>query len=204
MGPCSLALGEAPYRGAVGGEVLRAIADGEQQGQVHGAGGEPGQPVQRFGVGPVDVVEDHHDRSAFQGEAGDQPVQAVAHALRIGGAAAAGDHQADRGGDDVVPAAENPAVLVLAGRREHRLEELAHHVEGRALFVFAATGPEHRAAAGGGLSAHLAQQRGLADAAGPLEGDHPAAAGLGPGAGIRPAQFGQRGVHRAQFPLPFQ
>ncbi|AGP60052.1 hypothetical protein M271_43395 [Streptomyces rapamycinicus NRRL 5491] len=152
----------------------------------------------------MDIVEDHDDRGVLHGEAGHQPVEAVADALWIGCAAVARDHQADRGRDDLVPAAEDPAVLVLAALREHRLEELAHHMEGRALFVLAAAGPEHGAAAGGGPSARLAEHRGLAGAAGPLEGDHSAAAGLGPVSGIRTAQFGQRGVHRAQLPLPLQ
>ncbi len=200
----ALPFGEAAHGDGVGGQVLRAVADGEQQGQVHGAGGEPEEPVQGFGVGPVDVVQDHDDRGVLHREPGDQPVQAVAHALRIGRAAAPGDHQAHGGRDDVVPAAQDSAVLLLAGGREHGLEELPYDVERGALFVLAAARRHHGAATVGGSAAHLAEQRGLAEAARPGEGDHSAGAGAGRIAGVGSAQIGQRVVDRREFGLPLQ
>jgi hypothetical protein len=125
-------------------------------------------------------------------------------ALRVGDAVAGAGDQAHRGGDDVVPTAQQLAVFLLGRRRQERLDELAYDVERHALFLLAAPRVEHRVAAASGRSAaDLGEQGGLAHARRRGEGEQPAGAGCGRSRG-RCREIGQQRVHRGELGVAFQ
>ncbi|GAA4890166.1 hypothetical protein GCM10023237_04680 [Streptomyces coeruleoprunus] len=168
------ALGEALQRGGVRPQFVRAPGHDDQHGEFVGSGGEGGEPGEGLGVGPVGVVEDEHEGLAAHGEVRDDPVEAVAHTLRVGRGAVLRPGQADGGCHDAVPAAQDLAPLLLAQGGEERLDELAHHMERHLLLLLAAAGEQHRAAAVRRVAAEFAEQGGLAEPGGAREGEHPA------------------------------
>jgi hypothetical protein len=93
-GARSKALGQPAERHRIDGEFIGAVGHDEQHREFGDPRREAGEPGQRLGVGPVGVVQHHHQRRVLHGEAGGDPVQAVPHALRIGGGVAVPRHQA--------------------------------------------------------------------------------------------------------------
>jgi hypothetical protein len=199
----SVAFGEARERGSFEGEFVRPVRHDEQHRQVVDPGREAGEPGQGLGVRPVGVVEHDHQRRVLHGDAGGEPVQAVTYALRVGDAVARSRDQAHRGGDDVVPTAQQFVVFLLGGRRQERLDELAYDMERHALFLLPAAGVEHRAAAGDRLAADFGEERGLAETRRSGEGEQPAGAGRGRARGRCP-EIGQQRVHRGELGVAFQ
>ncbi|WP_344533952.1 hypothetical protein [Streptomyces albiaxialis] len=114
-----------------------------------------------------------------------------------------GGDQADGRGDDVVPAAEDLAVLLVVRRREDGLDELADDVEGGLLLLFAAARVQNGAVVGGGAGACLAEEGGLARAGRSGEGDDAAGPYARGGAGLA-AQLGQPPLDGGEFRVPLQ
>ncbi len=198
-----MAFGELAEGGGVAGQFLGPVGDHHEHREVLGPGRERGEPAQGLLVGPVGVVQDQHGGGLLHGDAGHQPVQAVAYPGRVGHAAARVRHQAEGRGDDVVPAAQDGARGGLVVRGQDGLHELAYDVERHAVLLLAAACGEHGAAVRGGAGADLAEQCGLAHAGGCGEGEQTAAPGGG-GAAARAAEPVQGRLQGFEFGVPFE
>ncbi|GHD65008.1 hypothetical protein GCM10010336_24270 [Streptomyces goshikiensis] len=150
------------------------------------------------------VVQHQDDGRAADRQMGDDPVQTVAHALRVGRGEALGSRgQPQRRGDDAVPGAEDVAAFILGHGGERGLDELAHHMERDLPLLLAATGEQHGAVAFRGMPSGLGEQGGLADAGRSREGQNAAAAG-GLAAVRGAAQIVHRPVDRQNLGFPFE
>ncbi|MGC0345206.1 hypothetical protein RKD34_000786 [Streptomyces sp. SAI-218] len=152
------------------------------------------------------VVEDQHHRGAQHGEVGEDPVESVAQALRVGRRSVGRGAQAERGTDDVVPTAQLGTEFGFGRAGELRLEELPGDMEGDALLLVAAAGGQYGAAAGGGAAADLGEQGGLADARTAGDGEQGSAAACVRFGTVRaqPGELTQRLVDGGEFTLPLQ
>lgn len=175
------------------------VGEDQQDGQLAGPDGELGEPAERFEVGPVQVVDDHHQRGAPRGELGEDVVEAVAHALRIESAGPALRLLEAHGrSDDLFPGAHHLPELVGGEVAEDGLEQLAQDVVRLVELALAAAGEEHRGAlAELGDPADLVEQAGLADA-GPA-GEREQLADLGAAGRELPAELLHRGFGRPEF-----
>lgn len=97
---------------------------------------------------------------------GEDPVEPVAQALRVGRRTLHGGAEPEGGADDVIPGAEAFAQFGVGGVGQLRLEELPGDVERDPLLLVAAAGGQHGAATGGGAPADLGEQGGLAEPGG--------------------------------------
>ncbi|MCY1010532.1 hypothetical protein OV079_34205 [Nannocystis pusilla] len=149
------------------------------------AGQQRGEQLERGGVGPLQVVEQQHQRRGRVGEGADErahgPVQAalggpgrVAVGRAGAGAGQRGPQLGQEGEQRAGEAAERPlereraAGQALLGVGEHGLDELHERGPQRAVGLVAAQllelAGDEAAAAAGDLAVELVDQRGLADA----------------------------------------
>lgn len=198
--------GQCPERLGVVGQFVGPVGDDDQQRKFLGAGCERGQPAQRFGVGPVGVVEHQHHRGAQDGEMGEHPVESVPQALRVGRRPVGRGAQAECGADDVEPTAQLGTEIGFARAGELRLQQLPGDVEGDPLFLLAAAGGQHGAASGGGTAADLGEQGRLADAGPAGDSEYGSAGTPARFAAVctQPGELSQRLVDRGEFTLPLQ
>ncbi len=127
----------------------------------------------------MQVVQDQDHRRLLHGEARHHPVETVTHPGRVRHVAARHRDQTQRGGDDVVPAAQEGAEFLLVQRCQHRLDELAHHVERQLLFLLAAPARQHGEPLRRRADPGLGQQGGLAHTGRTGEGEQTPARRLG-------------------------
>lgn len=137
---------------------------------------------------------------------GEDPVEAVAQTLGVGGCAGLRDAEAQGGADDGVPTAQGGADFGVGRAGELGLDELAGDVEGDLLLLVAAACGQDGAALFRRAAADFGEECGLAEAGVTREGEE-RAAGAERGADDTVAQSGQlaqRLVGGGQFGLPLQ
>lgn len=205
-GALARAAGQSPERLGVIGEFLRPVGDDEQQWQFLRARREGREPAERFGVGPVRVVEEQHHRGALHCQVREHPVETVAQALLVGRGALGRRAQAERRADDRVPTPQRGTDFGLRCPGELRLQKLAGHVEGDALLLVAAARRQYGAASDRGAPTDLREECRLTESGACREGEE-RAAGASRRFGAVPAQpgeFVQRLVSRGEFTLTFE
>ncbi len=144
-----------------------AVGEDDEGGQASVAPdpGEGVEPGQGFGVGPVRVVHEEHERPVPQPfrEALQEPGESEEYALRVGGCGRGRGCEPERGGEEVEVFAEEVVDVLGAEGVEGGLEELPGEVEGDRGEGLAAAGGQDGAPVLGG-SAYLGEERGLPDA----------------------------------------
>lgn len=148
--------GQGVEQPLVGAGLRRPRRLRDEDGDVLEALGQEGQPAQRRGVRPVQIVGLEQQRRA-RGQVGHEPDQALqrGEGVAIGLRRGAGDaeHRGGRLGG---------AGQKLGGRGGLALEELAHEPEGEGAVELRAAGAEHPQARGLSDRAGGAQELGLA------------------------------------------
>lgn len=188
------------------GEFVGTVGDHDQQRELFGAGRERGQPAQRFGVGPVRVVEDEDHRGTLHREVGEHPVEAVTQTLLVGREPSVGAHSPRAGPTMSYQLPSEERRSASAEPHELRLQQLSGDVEGDALFLVAAACGQHGAALRRGPAAHFGEEGGLADTGPSREGEQGTARPVSRLTAVRAqtCQLAQRLVHGGEFTLPFE
>ena len=167
--------GDLPEQGGVGARIGRALRGGDEDRLALQAAGEVGQPAQRRPIGPLNVVDEQHQRPVDR-EVERQPEQAVQRgerALGLGGGIRAGRRLEHGPGGG---RGSGQRRLALLGPPQRELEELSHDAEGELALELGAAGGQHERPAGGDVATHLGQQPGLADPRRAVDQQHAAVA----------------------------
>ncbi len=198
-----VAFDERAERGRVGREFVRPVADDDQEREVRDPGREGGEPVEGFGIGPGQVVQEQNDGCVQHRQDRHDPVEAVAHSGRVRHPGGVRRLETERGADDVVPTAQEIPALRPAHSRQDGLHDLADDAERQPLLVLAALARVHRDPLCGGAGARRRDQCGLAQPGFTREGEQPAARYPGHAVGGVP-ESRQRAVDGPELLVAFE